>query len=66
MTYKDIVRHKVILEYYARGSMIPDALGYTDHSIAHTKLVAERAADILNSFGYGQNVIECTSTGMTA
>ena len=58
MTYKDIVQHKEILEYYARGSRMLDALGYTDHSIAHTKLVAERAADILNSFGYGQDVIE--------
>ena len=58
MTYEDIVHHKEILEYYDRGSLILDALGYTDHSIAHTKLVAERAADILNSFGYGQDVIE--------
>lgn len=58
MTYEDIVHHKEILEYYERGSLILDALGYTDHSIAHTKLVAERAADILNSFGYGQDVIE--------
>ena len=58
MTYGEIVRHKEILEYYERGSMILDALGYTDHSIAHTKLVAERAADILNAFGYGQDLIE--------
>ena len=56
--YKDIVRHEEILEYYTRGSMILDTLGYTDHSIVHTKLVAERAADILNSFGYGKDVIE--------
>ncbi|MBR7076903.1 MAG: HD domain-containing protein [Lachnospiraceae bacterium] len=58
MTYKDIVTHEEILEYYKRGCMILDALGYTDHSIAHTKLVAERAADVLNSFGYGQDMIE--------
>ncbi len=58
MTYKDIACHKEILEYYERGSKILDAQGYTDHSVAHTKLVAERAADILNSFGYGQDVIE--------
>ena len=58
MTYNDIVHHEEILEYYERGSMILDALGYTDHSTAHTKLVAERAADILNSFGYGQDVME--------
>ena len=58
MTYEDIVRNKEILEYYERGSLILDALGYTDYSTAHTKLVAERAADILNSFGYGQDVME--------
>ena len=58
MTYEDIVRHQEILEYYERGSMILDALGYTDHSTAHTKLVAERAADILKSFSYGQDAIE--------
>lgn len=58
MTYEDIVRNKEILEYYERGSLILDALGYTDHSTAHTKLVAEKAADILNSFGYGQDVME--------
>ncbi len=60
MTYKDIVQNKEILEYYARAGIILDTLGYTDHSIAHTKLVAERAADILSSFGYGQDVIELT------
>ncbi len=37
--------------------MILDALGYTDHSPAHTKLVAERAADLLDSFGFGEDVI---------
>ena len=58
MTYKEIVRNKEILEYYVRGGKTLDTLGYTDHSIAHTKLVAERAAEILSSFGYGQDVIE--------
>ena len=58
MTYEDIVQNNEILEYYERGCVILDSLGYTDHSTAHTKLVAERAADILKSFGYGQDVIE--------
>lgn len=57
MTYEDIARNSEILEYYERGGMILDALGYTDHSVAHTKLVAERAADILTAFGYGQEEI---------
>ncbi len=58
MKYGDITQNKEILAYYDRGNAILDALGYTDHSTAHTKLVAERAADILKSFGYGQDVIE--------
>ena len=58
MTYEEIVQNKEILEYYKRGSVILDALGYTDHSIAHTKLVADRAADLLKAFNYGQDVIE--------
>ncbi len=58
MKYKDIVSHKEILEYYERGSAILDALGYTDHSTAHTMLVAEKSADILRAFGYGPEQIE--------
>ena len=58
MTYEDIVKNKEILEYYKRGSMILDALGYTDHSTVHTKLVAERAADLLRAFEYGEDMIE--------
>lgn len=58
MKYEEIVRNKEILEYYERGCAILDALGYTDHSTVHTKLVAEKAADILEAFGYGQDVIE--------
>ncbi|MBE6989125.1 MAG: HD domain-containing protein [Ruminococcaceae bacterium] len=58
MTYEDIVHNKEILEYYNRGNAILDVLGYTDHSPAHTKLVAERAADLLKAFQYGQDMIE--------
>ena len=58
MKYRDIVEHEEILEYYKRGSAILDALGYTDHSPAHTMLVAEKAADILEEFGYDQKEME--------
>ncbi len=58
MKYEDILQHEEILAYYERGSAILDTLGYTDHSTVHTRMVAERAADILKSFGYGQDVIE--------
>ncbi len=58
MKYEDIVRHEEILEYYARGTAILDALGYTDHSTVHTKLVAAKAAEILEAFGYAPEEIE--------
>lgn len=58
MTYEDIVNNKEILEYYKRACIILDSLGYTDHSTAHTKLVAERAADVLKAFEYGEDVME--------
>ena len=51
MKYAEIVKHPEILEYYAKGSQILAKLGYTDHSTAHTKLVAERAASLLEAFG---------------
>ena len=58
MEYKDITKHPEILEYYEKGNQILEALGYTDHSMAHTKLVAARAAEILEAFGYGEHEIE--------
>ena len=58
MEYKDITKHPEILEYYEKGNQILEALGYTDHSTAHTKLVAARAAEILEAFGYGEREIE--------
>ena len=58
MKYEDIVRNEEILAYYERGCAILDVLGYTDHSTIHTRVVAEKAADILKSFGYDEELIE--------
>ena len=55
MRYKDIVKNEEVLEYYEVGNRILRHLGYTDHSTIHTKLVAERAARILEAFGYGEH-----------
>ncbi len=55
MKYAEIVKHPEILEYYAKGSQILAKLGYTDHSTVHTKLVAERTANLLNAFGYDEH-----------
>jgi metal-dependent HD superfamily phosphatase/phosphodiesterase len=54
MKYSDITKNSEVLEYYEVGNRILRHLGYTDHSTVHTKLVAERAARILEAFGYGE------------
>ncbi len=58
MTYEELRRHPEILEYYKKGNAILNQLGYTDHSTAHTTLVAERAADILEALEYDPHDIE--------
>lgn len=58
MKYKEISTHPEILEYYEKGDQILGYLGYTDHSTAHTTLVAKRAAEILETFGYDEHEIE--------
>lgn len=58
MTYKQIVDDKEIKAYIKKGNEILGTMGYTDHSIAHTTLVADRAGRILNTFGYSEKEIE--------
>ena len=58
MKYEEITWNPEILEYYKRGSANLDALGYTDHSVAHTRLVAGKAAEILDAFGYSAQEAE--------
>lgn len=58
MDQQKIFLHPEILEYYKKGNAILIGLGYTDHSTAHTMLVAKRAAELLKSFGYSEHEIE--------
>jgi len=58
MEYKEIVKNQEILAYYEKGDQILEGMGYTDHSPAHTMLVAEKAAEILQAFGYPEDQIE--------
>lgn len=55
MNYADILKNPEVIEYYEKGNQILGKLGYTDHSTTHTRLVAERAAKILDAFGYGEH-----------
>ena len=52
MTYEYILHHPEVLALLERGDHNLGVLGYTDHSIAHCALVADRAGYILRKLGY--------------
>ena len=54
MTYQEILQNPEILAYYEKGDRILGFLGFTDHSTVHTKLVAQKAAEVLEAFGYSE------------
>lgn len=58
MTYKDIKKNKEVLAYLKKGNDNLGTMGFTDHSEAHCAMVAERAAMILDKFGYPEHDIE--------
>ena len=55
MTYQEIKQNEEVLAYIRKGNAALGVLGYTDHSEAHTALVAERAAFILDKFSYSEH-----------
>lgn len=55
MTYEDIKKNEEVLALIKKGNANLHVLGFTDHSEAHTSLVAERAAMILKEFGYSEH-----------
>lgn len=54
-SYEDIKKNEEILAYLRKADKNLEVLGYTDHSAAHTALVAERAAYILDVLGYSEH-----------
>ncbi len=52
MTYNDILHNEEVLALLERGNHDLGVLGYTDHSTAHTALVADRAAYVLRQLDY--------------
>ena len=58
MKYGDITNNKEIQKYYEKGNAILAELGYTDHSVAHTTMVAKKASEILEAFGHDKHEIE--------
>ncbi len=58
MTYNEIKLNKEVKALLKKGNDNLGVLGYTDHSEVHCALVAERAAMILEAFGYSEHDIE--------
>ena len=58
MTYEQIKKNEVVNAYIKKGNDNLGVLGFTDHSAGHSTLVAERAANILERFGYDAHAIE--------
>ena len=52
MTYEQIKSHPEVTALLERGDYNLGVLGFTDHSMAHCALVAERAAYVLRKLGY--------------
>lgn len=53
--FEQIKKNEEILAYIKKADKNLEVLGYTDHSAAHTTLVAERAAYILEVLGYTEH-----------
>lgn len=58
MTYQEIRENEEVLAFLKRGNDNLGVLGYTEHSHVHCSVVAERAAFILESFGYSEHEME--------
>lgn len=55
MLYEKIRQHPEVLALLERGNHNLGVLGFTDHSVAHCALVADRAANILRRLGYSEH-----------
>lgn len=55
MTYEDIKNNEEVQALLKKGNANLRVMGYTDHSAAHTSLVAERGAMILKTLGYDEH-----------
>ncbi len=55
MTYEQIKSHPEVQALLERGNYNLGVMGFTDHSMAHCALVAERAAYILKVLGYSEH-----------
>ncbi len=54
ITCNDIKNHEAVRAFMKKGNENLGVLGFTDHSEAHSALVADRAGRILQRFGYSE------------
>ena len=62
MDYKKILENKEVKAFLKKGNENLGILGYTDHSEKHCAIVAKRAGEILEKFGYARHEIELAQT----
>jgi metal-dependent HD superfamily phosphatase/phosphodiesterase len=62
MLYELIKKDEEVLALLKKGNENLGVLGYTDHSAAHTTLVAENAAKLLAQFGYDEKTQDLVKT----
>lgn len=55
MTYQEIRKNEEVLAFLKKGNDNLGVLGFTEHSHVHCSVVAERAAYILEAFGYSEH-----------
>ena len=58
MDYKKVLENKEVKAFLKKGNENLGILGYTDHSEKHCAIVAKRAGEILEKFGYSRREIE--------
>lgn len=58
ITYEQICADQAITTYIKRADRTLEALGYTEHSLAHVTRVAVVAGDILEALGYDTRTVE--------
>lgn len=58
LTYEEITKNKAIQTYIIRADESLGALGFTEHSFAHVRHVAETAGYILQTMGYDDRTAE--------
>ena len=58
VTYNDVKNNKAIEIYIKHADKSLEALGYTEHSLAHVTKCAETAGEILESLGYDEHTVE--------